>query len=140
VAGLATFASRAPVLQDVEWTNMGGFDDEGTTKLTLAEGLEPRFHVLQLPATIESIIPFETNPQLKQTPLPLAVRDGIPVVDLDPVLPLSHVVAAALFPADQATVELFQQAPQTVQMGPLLVKDFDLVRWARPEQIRLLSR
>jgi hypothetical protein len=48
--------------------------------------------------------------------------------------------AAALFPADQPTLELFTQAPQTVVYGPLLVQDFDLVRWAWPDQITLLGR
>ena len=136
---LATFVSDTPELQNVEWTNLGGFDDEARTRLSLRPGVTPRFYVLQMPKWIHSVIPREQNPEQKETLLPLATRDGFPVVELDPLMPFFDVTAAALYPADQATLELSQQAPATVQMGPLLIDDFDLVRWARPDQIKTIA-
>jgi hypothetical protein len=139
VFGLATFSSRTPTLQDVEWSNLGGFDDEGTTRLTIPEGIEARFFVLQIPAEVASVIPRERDPEIKKQLVPQELRGGIPVVRLDPTMPFFNVAAAALFPADQATADLFGMAPRTTQLGPLLIEDFDLVRWARPEQIIMLG-
>jgi hypothetical protein len=139
VFGLGTFTSRRPTLQDVEWSNMGGFDDEGTTRLKIPDGVEPRFHVLQLPVELTGVIPRPRDPELATHAVPQTTRNGLPVVRLDPGMPFSDVVAVALFPADQETVELFERAPPTAQLGTLLVADFDLVRWARPNQVRLLQ-
>lgn len=139
VAGLGTFASRTPVLQDVEWSNMGGFDDEGTSPLTVPAGMQPVFHLLQIPDTVASVIPRREDPEIKRQRVPTAVRNGFPVVRLDPWMPFSDVAAVALFPADNPTLELFGQTPPTVQFGPLLIANFDLIRWARPEQLRRLS-
>lgn len=138
--GLATFASSKAVLQDVEWSNLEGFDDEGQTTLVIPPGMTPRFHVLELPDEIGSVIPRRTRSDLQRTRVPKAVRGGFPAVRLDPTLPFTDVVAVALFPADQPTLELFLQARSTRQLGPLLVRDFDLVRWARPEQLVRLDR
>lgn len=140
VFSLATFASRNPSLQNVKWTNRGGFDDEDPRQLSVPEGLEPRFYVLQLPAEFASLIPRAHDPEIMRQQLPLGTRNGMPVVRLDPWLPFFDVAAAALFPADQATADLFETAPPTSDQGTILTEDFDLIRWARPDQIKLLGR
>jgi hypothetical protein len=122
----------------VEWSNLGGFDDEGQTRLEIPEGVSARFHVLKLPGEMSSIIMRDRDPpEVKTQAIPQSMRNGVPVVQLDPTMPFSDVAAAALFPADEVTLELFAQAPRTKQLGPLLVEDFDLAPWARPEQIKL---
>jgi hypothetical protein len=65
----------------------------------------------------------------------------VTVVDLDPWMP-GKVSAAMVFPAADATDQLFAQAPRTRdnlnQLRGYL--NFGKVRWVRPENIRILRR
>jgi hypothetical protein len=136
---LATFASRTPKLQNVEWSSRWGFDDEDSAAITVPDGVAPRFYVLQMPSEMPGLGGGKHDPEVERQTLPLDVRSGIPVVKLDPDMPFFNVAAAALFPADEATAELFGTAPPTINYNDILVDDFDLVRWARPEQIKLVG-
>jgi hypothetical protein len=140
---LATFADRSPAeLQDVEWTNMGGFDDEGTTPIAVPPGFVPRFYVLQVPETVTGVVPDNSGRTVeKRTPArTLSVAGGtVPGVGLDPLMPFSDVVAVCIFPADRATLRFFSQTPPMSTAGILPYDSVRHIRWVRPEQIRLLT-
>jgi hypothetical protein len=137
---LATFAPGRAVLQNVEWGGVTGFDDEGTTPVT--PGAQPaRFLILQVPNTVAF---FNGGMRINVT-IPISQRraqsgGSIPAVDLDPILPFSDVSAACVFPADDATDQLFAQARATHDnLGQLdIYTNFGKVRWVRPENIRVL--
>ncbi len=142
-AAIGTFASGAARLQDVEWGGVTGFDDEGETTLRLVAGSTPAEFVILRPA---AVIQWFNGPTRFSTDIPLVIRttaDGsdVTVVDLDPWMP-GKVSAAMVFPAADATDQLFAQAPRTRdnlnQLRGYL--NFGKVRWVRPENIRILRR
>ncbi|TWE21912.1 uncharacterized protein DUF4157 [Kitasatospora atroaurantiaca] len=141
-AALATFAVGRAILQDVEWGGLTGFDDEGTTKLTVPADVQPRFIVMRVPSPLrwfyegvhDTVIPVEER----------AAAEGgsIPVVNLDPSMPFADVSAACVFPADDDTAALFAAGPPTRDnLGHLRGRvNLQEARWVRPENIQVLGR
>ena len=138
---LATFAAGRSILQVVEWGGITGFDDEGTTRLSLGSQ-SPRFLILQVPSKLS----FHNGGFLVDVKIPIIQRNAqsggtIPVVNLDPVMPGFNVSAACVFPADDATDLLFAAAPATRdnlnRLG--IYTNFGKVRWVRPENVRVLQ-
>lgn len=142
-AALATFREGTAQLQDVEWGGVTGFDDEGSSPLDVPEGLRPRFLVLQVPRTLtffNGSVPVKVDIPIRT--VPAAAGGSIPVVDLDPWVPFANVRAACVFPADDATQDLFGTARATKdnlnQLG--IYPNFSRARWVRPEHVRVLPK
>jgi hypothetical protein len=128
-------------LQDVEWNGILGFDDEGTTRLKPAADATPAFIILDPP----ELLRWRNDGREIKTKLPRewqpAEGGKVPVVNLDPDIPFFHVTAAMVFPADDDTEELFETARATKDnLGQLShYTNFRMVRWVRPENIRISS-
>jgi hypothetical protein len=62
-------------------------------------------------------------------------------VNLDPSLPFCDVTAAMVFPADDATNELFESArPTKDRLGQLAhYINVRMMRWVRPENLRVIA-
>lgn len=143
---LGAFADSAE-LQNVEWSgSLGGFDDEGQSSLTVPKGVQVQFFILQLPQSLEYFNVFLRKGATKLLPLEQrAAAEGgkVPVVNLDPVLGLLGLKAAAacVFPANEKTNSLFKFTPKTVDgTQSLHYTNFSYARWVRPEHIKVLSR
>ncbi|MCI0391507.1 MAG: type II toxin-antitoxin system VapC family toxin [Acidobacteria bacterium] len=142
---IGTFASgTASKLQNVNWGGVTGFDDEGEVTLRLVAGSpQAEFVILRPPA----IINWANGGVSMRTDIPLITRstaDGsdLTVVDLDPWVPFGTASAAMVFPADDATDQLFNQAPATFDNLNQLRRYTNIgkMRWVRPENIRVLRR
>ncbi len=107
---IGTFMPGQAVLQDVNF-DCTGFDDEGATPLDVPDGMTPQFIILDPPKKVKYQGPYWGG----ETELPIIWRktgEGnatIPIVNLDPVLSWFYFDAAAamIFPADDATQDLF---------------------------------
>ena len=132
---LATFKSSSPKLTQVSLTLVMpfGFDDVARTPLDVPPGFQPRFYVLSLPSTMKVFGGGEYH----EGPLAQEKHGDLPVAQLDSYL-TGHDVAAALYPADSATADLFATAPPTTNWARLHASNFSLVRWADPEELTLL--
>jgi hypothetical protein len=133
-----TFVAGRAVLQDVTWGGIRGFDDEGTSSLTVPAGHIPRFHVLQVPAVMH----FYNGSLRQEVNIPVEQRSAhsggnIPVVNLDPYLPGFDTAAACIFPVDDDTDSLFDATvPTHDTTGQLRIyNNFGKVRWVLPENI-----
>lgn len=140
---LATFAGGAATLQTVNYEIGSGFDDVDEKRLDLPEGFAPRFYVLDMPKRLTLFTNITTPPKTYEKTFPVEARgvDGgsLPVLDLDPWLPGGTASAVCVFPADHATAELFDKAPTTYGLANFVTyRNFGLVRWVRPEHIRLI--
>jgi hypothetical protein len=142
VQALGRFASSTEaIFQDVEWGGVTGFDDEGTSKVTIdANNPSPLFVVL-MP---RSVIRWYNGPTELNTDIPLVVRkssDGtdLTVINLDPWMPGS-VTAVPVFPADSTSDSFFSKVIKTRDNLNLLGRypNFGKVRWIRPENIRVV--
>jgi hypothetical protein len=138
---LATFADGQSVLQDVEWGGITGFDDEGTSRLSLGQQ-SPRFLILRVPNKLH----FFNGGIRVDVDIPITQRGAqsggaIPAVNLDPTIPGFNVSAACVFPADDATDLLFAAAIATHDnLGQLdIYTNFGKVRWVRPEHVKVLQ-
>jgi hypothetical protein len=138
---LATFAPGRSSLQDVSWGGATGFDDESTSTLRVPDGVQPRFLILQVPASLRWPAGGEHTTSIPIEERTSAEGGRIPVVNLDPIMP-GNVSAACVFPADDATHDLFETAPATHDtLGQLDgYTNFKQARWVRPENIRLMQR
>lgn len=126
-------------LQDVQWTTLQGFDDEGKTHLA-GPGDFFYFDVLQPPKSIVT-----THGSIGAVKIPIELRSVgrgskmIPVVALDTIM--GNVTAAMVFPADSHTEMEFWRAPATKQkpLGTIRgVVNFERIRWVCPENIQLV--
>jgi hypothetical protein len=138
---LATFVPGRASLQDVAW--FAGFDDEGVSTLTVTENITPRFFILRVPEIILTVISRKATGRVEVPVEERSAGEGgsIPVVNLDPTIPFSNVGAACIFPADDATEQLFRNTPPTIGYGQLsMFPNIESARWARPEQIKILQR
>lgn len=134
------FVEGRAVLQDVQWTTLQGFDDEGTTKLA-GSGNSFYFDILEPPKYIVTSH-GATGPVKIPKTMKMAGRGGktIPVVELDTII--GSVTAAMVFAADAHTADAFSRAPTTKQkpLGTIRgLVNFDRLRWVRPENVRLLK-
>lgn len=127
-------------LEDVKWTTLQGFDDEGKRHLA-GSGNSFYFDILQPPKEIVTSHGAIGLVKLPVVQRPVWAGNGkIPVIDLDTAV--GSVTAAMIFPADEHTAFAFQKTPPTQQkpVGTIRgILNFDRIRWARPENIRLLS-
>jgi hypothetical protein len=134
--GLARFAPNRTILQRVVWGGVTGFDDLWTTSLSNAASA--RFLILSVPHKLW----FYNGMIRSDVEIPVEQRaphsgPAIPSVNLDPQMPGYDVHAAALFPADDDTDELFATTRATGDnLGQLdHYTNFGKVRWARPENL-----
>jgi hypothetical protein len=156
VAGLATFVPGKEKFVRVDYSILGGFDDRTISRqiLHVPEGMMPRFFYLWPPkyiaymyngfvrqADVDSTISGDADESANVMIKPLK---GIPVVKLD-----SHInpstwfsdgaTAAMVWPADNSTANLFQTTRPTHDPNALLAgSGYNMVRWVRPEFIRVL--
>lgn len=139
---IGTFASLK--LQNVNWGGVTGFDDEGEVTLRPMTGsTSVEFVILRPPASIN----WANDGYSMRTDIPLITRstaDGsdLTVVDLDPWVPFGTATAAMVFPADDTTDQLFNQASATYDNLNQLRRYTNIgkMRWIRPENIRVLRR
>jgi hypothetical protein len=137
-AAAGTFVAGQAILQDVNWGGITGFDDEGTSSLSVQAGQTPRFHILQIPAVMH----FFNGSIRQEVNIPVEQRSAhsggnIPVVNLDPYIPGYDTVAACVFPADDETDRLFDATvPTHDTLGQLQIyNNFGKARWVLPENI-----
>ena len=120
--------------QNVKWDS-AGFDDEAVTEVRVPAGRARR-----TPASRSCGCPRSCRD--KAVPVePRAPREGpsVPSVDLDPGTPFADVHAVAVFPENEATRMAFERVPATVVGAWLpLLPNFELLRWVRPEDLRVL--
>ncbi len=142
---LGTFIPGKEVLQDVMW-DYTGFDDEGTTKLDVPDGETPQFIILDPPESIkwsDAYGDYTTgvNRIWREAGPPGQGNPKIPVVFLDPDLSFFFfdVAAAMVFPADDDTRDLFEDTPETENGQYLNRLNLSMMRWVRPENIRITS-
>lgn len=140
---LGTFASGDQAkLQLVSWNGAMGFDDEvWEPPVQLVAGKPVRFFILQPPD--EVFVPDASGPYTVQIPVVArASAEGgdVEVVDMDPGTPLD-VTAAMIFPADEASEQILVRGPTLVNdSGLRQFRNLDKLRWARPENIKILKR
>ncbi len=141
VIGHGCFVEGKVWLQDVQWTTVQGFDDEGQTRLA-GSGNSFYFDVLQPPKNI--VTTHGATGVVKIPTTLVSTGQGgikIPVVKLDTGL-IGSVTAAMIFPADSHTEVAFWRAPATKQkpLGTIRgIVNFERIRWIRPENIRLVK-
>ncbi|WP_315831501.1 PIN domain-containing protein [Bradyrhizobium prioriisuperbiae] len=151
IAGLATFVPGKEKLVRVAFKGVAGFDDKFFSKeeLSVPAGMTPRFYYLWPPDQITfrrgvsqtisidwemsdgadvtkgDVDPFSTN---------------IPVVKLDSSINPFDATAAMVWPADNSTANLFQKTrPTQDNYGMLSIYGIGMMRWVRPEFIRILK-
>lgn len=139
VVGQGCFVEGRVKLQDVLWTTLQGFDDEGQTRLA-GSGDSFCFDVLRPPKGIVT-----THGSTGVVAIPTVWRPAgqggqrLPVVDLD-TSGIGSVTAAMVFPADAHTEQVFGRAPATKQkpLGTIRgIVNLDRIRWVRPENIQM---
>ncbi|RZB36070.1 MAG: hypothetical protein SRB2_02575 [Desulfobacteraceae bacterium Eth-SRB2] len=140
VIGHGCFVQGKVWLQNVQWTTIQGFDDEGKSNLA-GSGNSFFFDILQPPTNMVTShgATGVVKIPIKQRPVGSGGK-SIPVVDLDTTL--GNVTAAMVFPADAHTEQVFWRAPETKQkpLGTIRgITNFNRIRWIRPENIRLLK-
>ena len=161
-AGLATFVPGKEKLVRIRFrTSMGGgFDDRMFSRETLdvPKGMTPRFFYLWPPEKInyrdgnkistqdiDWTISDEADESGAAIDATRKLQKGIPVVRLDSRVNPSTwfsdgATAAMVWPADNATANLFQKTPATADPGNYLAGlGYRLLRWVRPEFVRVLK-
>ncbi len=138
---LGTFAAGKSWLQQVEFNDFFGFDDEQQMFLKIPKDTTVSFIVLNPP----HIIKWAASPWSVSTVAPpirrekTASGDEIEVIDLDPDLGaiFTRVTATPVFPADDDTEDVFLDTHPTVDQTGALNRypNFGKVRWVRPENI-----
>jgi hypothetical protein len=149
--GLATFVPGREKLQGVRWRGILGFDDLSETKLNVPAGMTARFLYLDPPSEIrwfDGSIKYDTEIDRAwispaEVAQPILFSSYLPVIELDTtnwlLKPIYPKRAGMVFPADAATARLFQTTPPTKDKGALRnYPNMHLVRWVRPEDVRLL--
>lgn len=151
IAGLATFVPGKEKLVRVAFKGVAGFDDKFFSKeeLSVPAGMTPRFYYLWPPSEITfrrgvtqtitidwemsdgadvtkgDVDPFSTN---------------VPVVKLDSSINPFDATAAMIWPADNSTANLFDKSrPTQDNYGMLSIYGIGMMRWVRPEFIRILK-
>jgi hypothetical protein len=141
---LAKFADiRKIEFQRVQFKEWGGFDTDGRDGPVDAskwadDAEEYRFLVLRMPA--EVTYRNVANRLEKKT---ITVKDQAVVGGVAPALMLDDTVPAiTVWPADDRTADLFAHTHEVGDKeGKLLpLANVNLVRWLKPEQVKLLSK
>jgi hypothetical protein len=132
-----TFAAGQNAVQGVSFSSWG-FDDTSAQRIPVPAGVQVKFFILRVPATIP--VRFDTV-KVPIAEVNAAAGGTVPAVDLDPILPFAATKAACVFPADEATDILFGATTITLD-GNLLSRYPNIyrARWVRPENIQVLTR
>ncbi len=135
---IAEFADYHKVaFQKVEFEVARGFRQRGIDGPVDASGVTYRFLLLRMPPRIE-YVGFERSSvkELSITETTVASGTRVPALVLN-----GGVVAVAVWAADGTTQELFKATPPVDDIYHTLrnIINIDLVRWVRPEQVRVLS-
>jgi hypothetical protein len=161
-AGLATFVPGKEKLVNVRFRTSlgGGFDDRLHSRDTLdvPKGASPRFLYLWPPEKInyrfgdsiktqdiDWMISTDADESIAAAGIVRKPFKGIPVVKLDSWINPSTwfgdgATAAMVWPADNATANLFQATSATLDPNNYLAGlGYQLVRWVRPEFVRVLK-
>ncbi|MDQ3971348.1 MAG: hypothetical protein M3227_06635 [Thermoproteota archaeon] len=136
---LAEFADQGRVqFQEVGFRQVGGFYEKNKTKKYDFSRLHRyQFIVMQMPKEISYMTPGGRIDTKDVTLAEHAVAGGrVPIIMLDDDTP-----AVALWPADDETVKLFKAVPRISDKAGALRHhtNLHLVRWVRPEQVRVVS-
>jgi hypothetical protein len=139
--GSGGIAGTTLTLQNVKW-DWDGFDDEQTSTITFKSPEDAQFSICR-PGTLQSgryVVGSKQIPVHVRRP-----KEGaaIEAIDLDPDIPFSSVHVVPIFPDNDATRDAFKQGrplrfewPSELAMRP----NIDMVRFVRPEHIRVLSQ
>jgi hypothetical protein len=159
-AGLATFVPGKEKMVRVAFSGIGGFDDRmfSREEVDVPAGMTPRFCYLWPPKQIryvdfgrvrtvdvDTTISNEADESVANLGPGRNLYRGIPVVKLDSFINPSTwfsdgATAAMVWPADNRTANLFQTTRATADNNNLLTgQGFGMMRWIRPEFIRVLK-
>ncbi|UQT60694.1 DUF4157 domain-containing protein [Streptomyces durmitorensis] len=138
---LATFTAGTPILQDVNWGGVTGFDDEGITSLSSHRETALRFFLLSVPSTIQFFAGSLHEVSIPVEDRTVATGEAVPAVNLDPIIP-GDAAAICAFPADEQTVTAFSTAPATHDNYRQLDRypNFGMVRWVPPENVTVIRK
>jgi hypothetical protein len=152
IAGLATFVPGKEKLVRVKFSGRMGFDDKMFSKevLNVPAGMTPRFYYLWPPDKITYFqfgsyqttdVNWDTSNDADVSYGDVAAFfPGVPVVGLDSWINPGSATAAMVWPADNSTANLFQDAAATQDnLGLLSGQGIGPLRWVRPEFIRILK-
>jgi rRNA-processing protein FCF1 len=149
-AGLATFVPGREKLVRVKFSGRWGFDDKmfSVAKLNVPAGMVPQFFYLFPPdeisyrdddnvlRTVRFEVDFEHAAEAVDNELAYSVMT---VIHLDSYINPYSATAAMVYPADNATANLFKTtAPTQDNLGYLKSYRMDLVRWVKTDNVRLL--
>jgi len=152
VAGLATFVPGKEKLVRVKFSGRMGFDDKmfSRAELSVPVGMTPRFYFLWPPSEIQYLrdsgwhtLDIDWN-MSNEADIAYGDTDpffmGVPVVNLDSWANPYSARVAMVWPADNSTANLFMTtAPTQDNYGMLAGQGLNLLRWVRPEFIRVLK-
>jgi hypothetical protein len=138
--GSGGIAGTTLTLQNVKW-DWDGFDDEQTSTITFKSPEDAQFSIC-LPGT-----PKSGRYLVGATDIPVRMsrpKEGAAVaaINLDPDIPFSSVSVVPIFPENDATRDAFKSARKLKLEWPSELArrpNIDLVRFVRPENIRVLS-
>jgi hypothetical protein len=152
VAGLATFVPGKEKLTKVKFSFAAGFDEKMFSRdsLDVPDGAPLRFVYLWPPHDIQWL-DWDKRVKRKHVEWVLSreadvtnaaigpLFQGVPVVTLDSSINPYDTTAAMVWPADSYTKAVFEAARPTDDGGILTpIYDISLLRWIKPEFIRLI--
>jgi len=150
---LATFRQGKEKVTRVKFSLAFGFDDKMRSRewLNIPAGVTARFLVLSPPAKLDYFDPSARKWRRKDIPLEYskkmditnaAISDpfwrGIPAVELDSWINPGDATVVPVYPADNITANLLQATAATDHGGLLANRGIELVRWVKPEFIRII--
>lgn len=150
-AGLATFVPGREKLVKVKFSGRWGFDDKmfSVEKLDLPTGMVPQFFYLWPP---DRIAYRDDDGVLRSSDVETSLEHAawamgaelafslVPVVCLDSWINPYNATAAIVYPANNATANLFKTtAPTQDNLGYLKSYRMELVRWIKTENMYLLQ-
>ena len=144
--GLATFVAGRSKLLDVRWRGVSGFEDDGSTSLSVPAGMKPKFLILKPPDDIGFFwngkwrtkvldINWEV-PEHINGPVPESHMAYVPFVEVD--RRWGYASACMVYPADNDTAQLFQRtSPTKDNLNQLSQYRLQLLRWVEDENLEL---
>jgi hypothetical protein len=128
-------------LQDIKW-DVDGFDDEQSSTVTFKSAEEAQFSLLRPGALTKGGRYMVGDREVTVHWRRPQEGASVEALDLDPDMPFASVHVVPIFPDNDATRDAFKRARQLKLAWPsdLATRpNIDLVRFVRPENIRVLS-
>jgi hypothetical protein len=150
---LGTFRQGKEKVTRVKFSFAFGFDDKMFSRewLNIPAGVTPKFLILSPPAKLDYFDPGAKKWRKKDIPQEYSKKmdtanasisdpfwRGIPAIELDSWINPGDATVVPVYPADNATAKLFQATAATDHGGLLSNLRLELVRWVKPEFIRII--